>query len=536
LNGEVQEFSFSLEDTTVFNGTISNFASCTGSFVFSVIPGRGLGSVKVQVGKYQQVLFSQVTNGVTPVFMSCEGLRTLAGANWTGSLTVTIEIVQRSTHSLTLLFPSDHTRLPITKYYPGIASHIECHGVRINCTKGCPITISPTVDPLFSFWSSAILNVVSDDYTIYPYPVLEKTVSTLVWITELAPNNRVGSLLFGLGEQVLDDNSFFSPDCKIVYSQLVDELGDSVNFEATAVSPQIETCYPDSYDRVYSMFQNIITTLNNNTKQLSTTSSLAFIDLATTVANSVAWQNCKKLALSYLDDSSTSFTEYTTDCFYPAGSKAWTSDPCCNQVLQLTQCCATRDYSFNFTKYAYPHDDSEFDECKYPACLIQPLHNLVEITAYASQASCSDTRNQVTSDEQFVGTPWSACQLKIFGASCSTDSSCKSFHPNSICIRTSSTCTIPCTGSCYFGECAMESSYGLVCPAINSTITEEAQEKAFYKCISENLEQYLAISLIQQVQQQSPNKDTPIDKMFIDLIKQPSCVSEHGKLQSVCSL
>jgi len=467
-------------------------------------------------------------------------LRAGAGALWNGNFTIVVEPLIISQPPFTLLVPSNPSRLPITEYYQGIPVSVECNNLPVSCVSGCPINTLPTSDPLYTFWSNAIENLVGAYVLDQVLPTLNNTLSTIVWVTKIPSGNRIGSPLFGLGDQVLmtnsvDDSSYFSPNCILKYERLVDATtGESVTLQTSTITPASNMCDPFVYDKAYQDFNTVLSNLNDDRLETQDTSStLAYIDLAKTISNGIAWQSCKSLALSLMRQNRTQITEDTLDCFYPEGTPAWKADPCCNAKLLVTMCCRSRQYEFPFVSYHLPEQfdaETELEECIFPKCLIQPLKNLEDVTAYASKSRCLESRKQAIADQDTIISLWDVCHGRIYSVVCSNDNSCSAFDKKSVCIRETVRCTIPCETDqdCFVGSCQEIPEYGKSCVEVPPFLNEEAREEAFFACIMAKVEPHLAISIRLEIEQSSDLHGASLEQQFIQLIKKENCVSTNG--------
>ncbi|KAJ3251828.1 hypothetical protein HK103_002038 [Boothiomyces macroporosus] len=85
-------------------------------------------------------------------------------------------------------------------------------------------------------------------------------------------------------------------------------------------------------------------------KDISTLDQLDSINNMVSVLNTrEAFYGCQNLVYSFATIGTVNFTiTGTTDCVYPPSDPRWSTDPCCNPVVALTQCCAPK----SITAYA----------------------------------------------------------------------------------------------------------------------------------------------------------------------------------------
>eukprot|EP01127_Copromyxa_protea_P013179 TRINITY_DN3518_c0_g1_i5.p1 TRINITY_DN3518_c0_g1~~TRINITY_DN3518_c0_g1_i5.p1 ORF type:complete len:1387 (+),score=232.49 TRINITY_DN3518_c0_g1_i5:237-4397(+) len=510
----------STSSSITYVGKIANPLECR-SLVISLHVSYGCTKATVTVGNFVHVLLnpSKPTEGIVPLSMCCSELSDNAGPLWDGSFEITLESAFGDLEA-TLLVPQDTSKLSITDYYEAIPVTVECNGVDVTPTNGVPINVQPTYDPLFSFWTKTTSNLIGN-LNISSLPEEENTLSTIIWITQILPQHRVGSLDWGIGNNVLSTTSFFSDSCKIVYHSLVNSNGQAITVETGKAAPVSFHCSSDEYVIYYSDFQKIISYLGNSElASRDTSTTIAFVDLAYSYPNSLVWASCKEQALSFLGESPRLITEKTTDCLKPPGTLEWLYDPCCNSVLLNTTCCATQDYPITFLEYTYTATEPEkdFPGCKFPDCLVQPLQNLAQSSLYSLKSKCAEDRQKASSDPKFLKNPFEQCMGRSKPTKCFLTPTCKTIDDQSICHSVQ--CTIPCEadGSCFNGKCENVAGVGNVCVDLSEDPDDRAE--AMYKCVLAYVDEYLAV-LLEETATNS-GTGTPAQN-FLELISEPGC-------------
>ncbi|KAJ3309898.1 hypothetical protein HDV04_005528 [Boothiomyces sp. JEL0838] len=172
-------------------------------------------------------------------------------------------------------------------------------------------------------------------------------------------------------------------------------------------------------------------------KNISTLDQLQSIQNMVMVLNTrEAFYGCQNLVYSFATIGQANFTVTgTTNCVYPYSDPRWSTDPCCNPVLSLTQCCAPK----SITAYAPVLTGINI------TAITGVCHNPGKISALMSDFAQAQARIALLADLD-VETLWNtysgsmnSCQNAVYQTQCSVDADCAyslQCGSNSFCVAT----------------------------------------------------------------------------------------------------
>jgi len=158
--------------------------------------------------------------------------------------------------------------------------------------------------------------------------------------------------------------------------------------------------------------------------------------------NRVAWTSCSDYALSLLHFQTTSLTITGVEsCISPSGTLQYAMDPCCNQTITPTQCCAPHSVTQSF-QLPINVTSTVATTCLNPTITQSVLIDFANTLEQAD--TLSFLSNTVSSDAQQLlrdqlSAFQSTCQTLVFKQACKLNTDCTY---TGICNQNSGTCQL----------------------------------------------------------------------------------------------
>ena len=511
IDGRIEDNFINITNTQItLRGNIANYDSCDGALVLSIKLGKLISLVSFKANNFSHVIYNVVepTKGIRPLAVCCQDLRQ---SGWNGSFTMTIQVTGFPS-SVSVLVPEVNA-IAVTKYPQLVETTVICNELPLSCLDGCPINIETTTDPLYSYWTSQLINIVGN-IDINSLDPVDNTLSTLIWITKHTSNTLAPSGLFGVGNNTI----FNFADCRVHYSGIKNQIRTPSSSFGNAYS---SSCMHSEFSFYANSYQSVVNYLINYVDTLSTSQTYSLLDLASAMASSLGWNNCLSLAHSFLTPDLHVSTIFTKECLLSDSDPNYVTDPCCNVQLQNYQCCRSKPYNVSYTTY-HLEDLSDVQTCSSPNCIIQPLLNLQELSE--ANSNCEEPRMKVIEDPTFSINGVQllvACKATVFGnVSCFQDAECiNTIGAHSYCDRSLLHCVVRCTNSCYNGQCIDGTCRDL------SNIHEDVIVGVL-DCVLDKLDPYIAVILKNDIE--SSSNIGSLAEKFERLITKDTCITHFG--------
>lgn len=253
-----------------------------------------------------------------------------------------------------------------------------------------------------------------------------------------------GKLAFAVTLRRFSQDAFFAPiSSSLQYEQLKQctieingGLFDSAGVGVVESISFVEESLPCSTAALASALNEINATISAMYHSQDGPYSLLLHHRLSILLGSKEYRACQSFVNSLLTFNASASAKFSSSssCFAAVGSVAFATDPCCNQTLAFTQCCAVRDVSFPIGEPSLVNTNAVNSACGAAICSTKALQNYMQTQAASSlPKACDliqreyDTEISSTDLVQFVYD----CQLSTVGANlrglpCANNSQCSS--------------------------------------------------------------------------------------------------------------